>query len=260
MNQDNFEYLKKGLANLGFGDQLNKELEANISKKTPEFQLEFKKNYGRETVDFTLDFRKSDTSEMYFFNRYSAGMVKDLAPLETRQTFYVNKNKGITTDEAFNLLSGRAVNKDLFTKEGKEYNAWVQLDFNDKDQHDNHKMKQYSAGYGYDVHKALTRYPIKELSDEQQKNQLVKALKSGDVVPVTFSREGKEDKMFVEANPQYKTLNLYDSSMKKVYQENAKKEGQSQREPEKKQERPEKKDVDEGDRKQKPARQRTVRR
>lgn len=258
MNQDNFEYLKKGLANLGFGDQLNKELEANISKKTPEFQLEFKKNYGGDTVDFTLDFRKSDTSEMYFFNRYSAGVVKDLAPLETRQTFYVNQR--ITADEAFNLLNGRSVNKDLKTKEGKEYNAWVQLDFNEKDQHDNHKVKQYTSNYGYDLDKTLSRYPIKELSDEQQKNQLVKSLKAGDVVPVTFSIQGKEDKMFVEANPQYKTLNLYDSSMKKVYQENTKKEGQSQREPEKKQEKTEKKDVDESDRKQKPARQRTVRR
>lgn len=30
--------------------------------------------------------------------------------------------------------------------------------------------------------------------------------------------------MFIAANPQFKTLNLYDSSMKKVYQENEQKE------------------------------------
>ncbi|HEX5168662.1 MAG TPA: hypothetical protein VFW11_05780, partial [Cyclobacteriaceae bacterium] len=31
-------------------------------------------------------------------------------------------------------------------------------------------------------------------------------------------------KMFIEANPQFKSVNLYDSNLKKVYQENEKKE------------------------------------
>jgi hypothetical protein len=31
------------------------------------------------------------------------------------------------------LLDGRAVQKDLVTKEGQPYKAWVQLDFNTKD-------------------------------------------------------------------------------------------------------------------------------
>jgi hypothetical protein len=41
---------------------------------------------------------------------------------------------------------------------------------------------------------------------------------------VTFAREGGEDKMFVAANPQYKSLDLYDAKMQKQYQGIEKKE------------------------------------
>jgi hypothetical protein len=34
--------------------------------------------------------------------------------------------------------------------------------------------------------------------------------------------------MFIEANPQFKTLNIYDASMKKVFQEHEKKEARSE--------------------------------
>ena len=62
--------------------------------------------------------------------------------------------------------------------------------------------------------------------------------------PVTFVKEGREEKMFIEANPQFKTLNLYDSKMEKQFQGIEKKEKQ---EPEKSKEKKEsqKQDVDE---------------
>ena len=64
---------------------------------------------------------------------------------------------------------------------------------------------------------------------------------------VTFNKDGKEDKMFIEANPQFKTLNLYDASMKKIYQENEKRE--TKQEPSKAPEKKEtvKKGVNEGE-------------
>jgi hypothetical protein len=37
-------------------------------------------------------------------------------------------------------------------------------------------------------------------------------LEKGNLQPVTFIKEGREEKMFVTANPQYKTLDLYDSN------------------------------------------------
>ena len=61
-------------------------------------------------------------------------------------------------------MNGRAVNKDLTTKEGQKYNAWVQMDFKDTDSNGNFKMKQFHENYGYNIEQALAKLPIKELA------------------------------------------------------------------------------------------------
>ena len=52
--------------------------------------------------------------------------------VKMEQTFYLNKGKGVTAKEAYNLLEGRAVHKELTTKAGEPYKAWIQLDFENK--------------------------------------------------------------------------------------------------------------------------------
>src|SRR6478736_3483481 len=161
MNTKNFEFLKDGLKYMGFGDKLNAELEKQINQQPAEFKLqlqgEFKKDGITDRVDYKLDFKKSDQTDMYFFNRYQATLKNDDPAQEKSQTFYVTKNSGITAKEAFNLLSGRSVNKDLTNKEGQPFNAWLQLDFKVQDKNDNFKVKQFHAGYGYEVNKVLDK-------------------------------------------------------------------------------------------------------
>lgn len=228
MNIKNLEFLKDGLKYLGFGEKLNADLEKNISQQPAEFKLslvgEFNKDTVKEKVNFSIDFRKSDQSDMYFLNRYQATLTNDDPAREKSQTFYINKNSGITAKEAYNLLSGRAVNKDLVNKEGKEFNAWVQLDFQEKDKNDNFKVKHYTQGYGYDLDAAIKRYPIKGLENDEERTKLIKALEKGNLQQVTFAKDGKDEKMFVEANPQYKSLNVYDHKLEKVFQGIDKKE------------------------------------
>jgi hypothetical protein len=219
---------------MGFGDKLVPELEAKINEQPAEFKLsmqgEYKKGDVVERVDYSLDFRKSDQTDMYFFNRYQATLKNEDAK-EKSQTFYVTKNTGITAKEAFNLLSGRSVNKDLTNKEGQPFNAWLKLDFTEKDKNENFKVKQFSSGYGYELDKVLDKFPIKELADAEQKEKMMKSLEKGNTTSVTFQKEGKEEKMFIEANPQFKTLTVYDASMKKQFQENEK--GETKQEPDK---------------------------
>lgn len=248
MNTKNLDFLKDGLKYMGFGDKLNAELEKQITQQPTEFNLslqgEFKRDGVTEKVDYRLDFKKSDQTDMYFFNRYNATLKNEDASQEKSQTFYVNKNSGITAKEAFNLLSGRAVNKDLTNKEGQPYNAWVQLDFNEKDKNDNFKVKQYHQGYGFDLEGTVNRYPIKELANNDEKVKLMKSLEKGNIHSVTFIKEGKEEKMFVAANPQYKSLDLYDAKMQKQFQGVEKKQ---EKEPEKSKDKKEtqKQEVDE---------------
>lgn len=246
MNAKNLEFLKDGLKYMGFGDKLNAELEKQISQQPAEFKLnltgEFKKDATIEKVDYSLDFKKSDQTDMYFFNRYRATLKNDDPAQEKTQTFYVTKNSGITAKEAYNLLSGRSVNKDLTNKEGQPFNAWLQLEFGEKDKNDNFKVKQFHSGYGYDLDAVVKRYPIKELANDEERVKLMKSLEKGNQHQVTFQTEGKEQKMFIEANPQFKTLNLYDSKMQKVFQGIEKKE--VKQEPEKSKEKKESQKVD----------------
>jgi len=232
METKNLEFLKDGLKYLGFGDKLNATLEDKIKALPTEFQLntvgEFKKTDGMDKVDYKLEFRKSDTTDMYFFNRYAATLKQDDPANEKSQTFYITKNAGITAKEAYNLLSGRSVNKDLTNKEGQPFNAWLQLDFMEKDKNNNFKVKQFHSGYGYELDKVIEKYPVKELSDPELKEKIMKSLEKGNVTAVTFNKEGNSEKMFIEANPQFKSVNVYDSSMKKVFQENDKKEMQQE--------------------------------
>jgi hypothetical protein len=248
MNIKNLEFLKEGLKYLGFGDKLNNDLESKIKEQPTEFKLlltgEFARNEIKDKVSYQLDFKKSDQTDMYFLNRYQAILKNDDPTQEKSQTFYITKNSGITAKEAYNLLSGRAVNKDLNNKEGQPYNAWLQLDFQEKDKNDNFKVKQYHTGYGYDLEMVIAKYPIKEQLEAEQKTKLMKSLEKGNLTQVTFAREGGEDKMFVAANPQYKTLDLYDSKMQKQFQGIEKKEKPDQDKSQEKKET-QKQDVDE---------------
>jgi hypothetical protein len=253
MNTKNFEFLRDGLKFMGFGETMNAELENKIKKQPAEFQLnftgDFKKPDGADKVEYRLDFKKSDKTDMYFFNRYHATLKNDDPAKDRTQTFYINKNTGVTAKEAYNLLSGRSVNKDLLKKDGEPFNAWLQIDFTDKDKNNNFTMKQFIDRYGYDLPKTLDAQPIKELGDAQQRERILKSLEKGNTVQVTFSRDGKELPRHIEANPQFKSLNVYDEKMQKVFQENGKKEVKSAPEKSKESEKKEtqKQELEEGD-------------
>ncbi len=47
----------------------------------------------------------------------------------------------------------------------------------------------------------------------------MQSLKKGNIQAVTIEKDGYESKIFMEANPQYKSVNLYDGSMHPVQKE-----------------------------------------
>ena len=219
MNQQNLDYLKENLRLMGFGDKLHADLEKNIQQGFPEFVLKMQSEFSGKNMDTALSFKKSDQSDMYFFNRFDAHLHhRSDASKDVQQTFYLNKGHGVTLKEAFNLLEGRAVHKELPGKEGK-FNAWIQLDFKEKEENGNYKTKQYHQNYGYNLGASLKAFPIKELGNEQQRERLLMSLQKGNVQSVTMTAGGREQMFFVEANPQYKTVTVYDAHMKMLNKE-----------------------------------------
>lgn len=230
MNQKNFEYLSDQVKYTGFGEGLENDLKQKIEEGKPEFKLAYETKYGNETVNATLNFSQSKQSDMYFFNSYQVSVQKENSKELMEQTFYINKGNNITMKEAYNLMEGRSVNKDLTNKEGQVYNAWIQMDFKQSDDNGNFKLKHYHHNYGYDLEAVLSKHPIKELSNEEYKSNLMDSLKKGNLQSATFQHNGTEQKQYIEANPQFKTINIYDSSMQRVDNRQSKKEKQSDEE------------------------------
>lgn len=216
MNEKNVEYLKDQLKYTGFGDAMENVLIENIQKGNPEFKLNHETKYGADTVLTSLNFKKSEQSDMYFFNSYDMDIKKEGKPVEFSQTFYINRDNNITAKEAYNLMEGRAVNKDLRNKEGEAYNSWIKIDFTQADEKGNFKLNHYHQNYGYDLEASLAKHSIKELETPNYKEDLLNSLKKGNIQSVTFVIGGEERKQFVEANPHFKTVNVYDSSMQRI--------------------------------------------
>ncbi len=219
MNEKNFEYLKDNLKYSGFGESLYPELENQMKKGATEFSLAHKTEVNKRETEATLHFRKSDSTDMYFFNKYDVRVSSERNNETLAQTFYLNKGQGVTLKEAYNLLNGRAVHKELTDKEDQKYKAWIQLDFSVKDKHGNYERKQFHQNYGYDLREALSYFPIKEMQNSEDKEKLIRSLEKGNVQVAVFTTPEKEMKVFLEANPQYKTITLYDDKMKRMNQE-----------------------------------------
>ena len=220
MNTQNAEFLKKSLLNLGFGDKLNAQLDKEIAAKTPEFKLGLQLEFNQKKVDYTLHFKAGDNQDMYFFNKYDATMNhnNDLAKA-INQTFYINKGSGITAKEAFNLMEGRAVNKHLYNLEGQKYQAWLTLDDKNYTENGNMKIKHYHENYGFDLEKVISGKGIKELESPKAKEDLLYSLKKGNTQQITVAGDDGDKKYFIAANPQFKTIDLYDHQMKKIKRE-----------------------------------------
>lgn len=195
MAKENITYLLENLKYLGFGENcpLTDDLKVEVAKKNKEFQLVTEAFYsGDYKLESVLYFRKSDQNDIYFFNKYHAVLrCGDDPELDKEQTFYISKGIGVTHKEAFNLLQGRAVYKNLINKDGVKYNAWIQLDFSEKTMKDNYKTNQLS-GYQFNLEQALQEHPIVELKRVEQKTHLIRSLQRGNLQMVTLEVETLE--------------------------------------------------------------------
>jgi hypothetical protein len=204
MNDQNLSYLQKQLLNLGFGDKLNEELEKNIKAEKKEFSLAATQAYNKQNVDYTLHYKAGDQNDMYFFNKYDASLQgKDMA-----QTFYLNKGSGITAKEAYNLMEGRAVHKQLENLEGEKYNAWIIIDKENKTDNGNYKLRPFTDGWNYKPERAIDKLDIVGIHEDGAREKLMKSLEKGNRHQVTAMKDGKEVKLFLEANPAEHRVNL----------------------------------------------------
>jgi len=204
MNDQNLSYLQKQLLNLGFGEKLNDELAKNIKAEKKEFTLDTSQEYNKQNVDYTLHYKAGDQNDMYFFNKYDAS----LRDKDMQQTFYLNKGSGITAKEAYNLMEGRAVYKQLENLEGEKYHAWIIIDKENRTDNGNYKLRPFTDGWNYKPERAIDKLDIIGINEDGAREKLMKSLEKGNRHQVTAMKDGKEVKLFLEANPAEHRVNL----------------------------------------------------
>ena len=209
MPDRNYERLCQQLRQLGFGDSLRTALKEKMQQKDLQFDLTLPKNYGKDETVTTLNYRRSEEG-MYTLLRYSMSLKSDRYVVPLQHTFYAgNKDATITATEAYHLLAGRAVHKEVANQQGEKYNAWLQLDFKTPNGSHGYRVRSFTENYGYDLKGTLEKYPIKEIQDNVSAGKLVEALQKGERQPVTLEIGGATEKVWVEAAPQFKTINMY---------------------------------------------------
>jgi hypothetical protein len=206
---ENLDYLNRNLKYLGFGENtlLNQQLEEQILKGEPEFDLytdAFFEHFIR--TEAKLHFFKMLKKGIYVFDHYTASIQYEQDPARNKEReFHIYKGVGVTFKEAHNLLDGRAARIDQINTDDERYSVWVQLDLDEKDAHQNYRLKYYRY---FDLEKVLAAYPIVEYEAEATRKMLVASLERGNRYLVTLNTAKPEPK-WIEANPAEKTIRIY---------------------------------------------------
>lgn len=219
-------YLKNQVKYLGMGEseKLHKDLENAIL--SPDKNVDMKVEYNNpdrlmkgNTISFDLHIGKGEQGGV-FLNSYTANLTMKNGE-ERSQSFKVQKENNITAKEAINLLEGRAVKieHDRVDKETGELSrteSFIKLKLKDeKTEYGNYKYEWYNKGYGVDVDDIMNKSNL-VFADDTQRERTKKHLEKGNITEVSFVHDKKEIKGFAVLNPQYKQLNLYDSTMNRL--------------------------------------------
>lgn len=197
----NLEVLKKQVARAGFLN-IEDKLEGLTKRGEPSFDVpvSYYVDPSRK-MDFVLSF-ENEGDGRYRFEKYYAVLTNTIGSTTEKksQTFWVDD--GINPRQAQNLLSGRAV------RHGSE---WLQLDFDDRDHKGDFVFKRFPENY-FDLKGALEKIanqnPQISLSSSFTRQALME-LSEGGQPEILIQANGRQTKVRIGINPQFRTLDLY---------------------------------------------------
>lgn len=219
MQNENLDFLKNNLKYLGFGDQANERLQKEIGSGKESFNIELvvkpksPELKDDQSVKYNLAFAKSKTSDNYYLNSYTAKLQGTDIKEAKEQNFTVHNGNGVTAKEAFNLISGRAINKDITNTSNEKFNAWIKLNNVEDGGPD---KKYYNKNYGFDLEKVVDALGVK-FNENFTRDSVLKSLEKGNLQAVIVEKNNTAEQIFIAANPQFKKLDIYDKDLKLVY-------------------------------------------
>ncbi|WPO84658.1 hypothetical protein SD427_18845 (plasmid) [Chryseobacterium sp. JJR-5R] len=218
-NQEQLQHHKDQLKYLGFGEgeKLRKDLKDGIDSHQSNFEIHTVSSKTKlgNTVNFAIKYARLDRGEI-FLNSYNGHLTNDKGA-NILQNFKVTKDNHFSAKEAINLLEGRAV-KIGYTNPLTDLReqAFVKLNVSEeKNTSGNYNFQTFSLDYGVNTRQIVEKSNL--IFDRPElKENVIKSLEKGDIVSVKMSVENKTIQLSAVLNPQYKTLNLYDSDMNRI--------------------------------------------
>jgi len=203
----NIDLLHAKMQRIGFPD-LSARINQHITEGQEKFSIPLSYYISeKEKINHQLSFSK-DTSGRYQLEGYKSTLQNELNPENNRQQYFkLQGDEIVDLTQAYNLLAGRSVQIKDF---------WQQLDFNDKDPQGNHRIKEFPLGYGYDLEKIVRELPLKKNLDKREEQNWIDSLKQGSRISVIMERDGNEHRFYIEANPQYRSVNIFDERDRKI--------------------------------------------
>lgn len=238
-NEKNLEYLQKLQTSLGFGEKLNGVLESAISRELPKFTLgisnlhrplESKDVNAPKTdyIQYGLNFNRQKDGDAYFLNTIDVTLHKTGESVPRQQTFDLERDHRITALQAYKLLSGLSLEKDIFVrpqgaeqdaKKSEKIKAWFKLQLDVKDAYGNHPLKVLRPEYGFQFENGITKYPLKGLDKEATKSEGLQAMRNGNYWHTELAVGKKNIPVSVTPNPVMKSFDIYDKNMKEIRDE-----------------------------------------
>jgi len=205
----NLSNLQDSIKKAGFNNSMEGPLQKMVDLNLPEFHLRYNDPLHCKNTDYVLHFKKIPKSDIYYFEKFDATARPTLQSVlnndssSVRQSFSLLDNMNVTAREAANLVSGRPIYKEL---NGKE--TWLYLDTTRRNDLQNYSYKTYN----FDLEKALSKLPIKQMGIPGQRSTLLQELKVGNSREVTITKNGQPLKYTIEAAPNIKAINIFDSN------------------------------------------------
>ncbi|EJG03143.1 hypothetical protein [Flavobacterium sp. F52] len=203
----NFNSINEKVQRIGFPD-LSEKIKNLIDKEQENFSVPLSYYINeKEKINHTLCFSKN-TEGHFELDGFKSSLQNNSAPEDSREYYFKNGlENNFKLNQVYNLLSGRSV----------EHNqSWFQLDFNDKDASGNYHLKEFRNEYAYDLEKTLKAFPLKEISSQYEIEKLKNTLRQGDRASAVLIKNGRENQVYIEANPQFKSLNIFNHEFRKV--------------------------------------------
>ncbi|ARS41959.1 hypothetical protein CA265_20790 [Sphingobacteriaceae bacterium GW460-11-11-14-LB5] len=231
MNDDNLTGLKNTLDRLGFGNKLNEVMESAIRNQTPSFLLgicsyfdppvKLTSSQGqKDFVQYILNFGRSQKTGDYRLFNYLAELSTHNG-VERKQGFEINSDHYVTAKDAYYLLLGNSVLKEVSTRKGstlkppEKTDVWLRLNLQIPAALNRHPLSKFYPPHGFSVHNVVDKYPI-FFQHPNDKATLINALKKGMLPKADMLLGCRLELVYLSINPKMKNLDVFDQRMNTI--------------------------------------------